>query len=32
MESVSEYEGVHVSDIMDGLMVQDEDITPHAVE
>jgi hypothetical protein len=29
---VSEYEGVHVDEIMDTLMVDDDDITPLAVE
>ena len=29
---VSEYEGVHVNEIMDTLMVDDDDITPLAVE
>jgi hypothetical protein len=31
-EAVSEYEGVHVSIIMDQLMIQDESITPYTVE
>jgi hypothetical protein len=31
-EAVSEYEGVHVSVIMDQLMTQDESITPYTVE